>query len=149
MRAIKFRVWDKSKNKLSLVKSINYADDGYAETVIIEPAPKTEYYNGLVNGENGVLQQFTGLLDTNGKEIYEGDILRLRITIETKGYHTSEVWRDISGAWCVNPNPKHTNGSSRALINFIKDGNSCYESRFAECEIIGNIFENPELIENK
>jgi len=130
MRQFKFRVWDKSKNKLSLVKSISYADDGYAETVIVEPAPKLDYYNGLVNGENGVLQQFTGLLDINGKEIYEGDIIK---------YEFPEKGRNqVTVRWSYENEDNHP--GFRLFDEYGQYGNR---------KIIGNIFENPELIEKK
>ena len=74
------------------------------------------------------LGQYTGMKDKNGKEIYEGDILR-----DNGGEITSVVWSDNYGAWMVEE-PKRVIGE---LWLSVADG----------CEIIGNIYDNPELLE--
>lgn len=74
-----------------------------------------------------ILMQFTGLLDKNGKEIYEGDIVKadnLICKIEWKKYYWAASWKD-----------------KRGMI-----GSPSID--FRNLEIIGNIWENPELLEN-
>jgi len=71
---------------------------------------------------NDTVMQFTGLLDKNGKEIYEGDIVR--------GQHK------IIGDWT-------------AKVDFLATGIWFGGAKFSEVEnyeIIGNIYENPELL---
>ena len=70
-------------------------------------------------------QQFTGLLDKNGKEIYEGDIM--------------------------NVNPNWTAYASQRPIVILKDGCFYLDTMLLahmhkSMQVIGNIFENPELI---
>jgi uncharacterized phage protein (TIGR01671 family) len=79
--------------------------------------------------------QFTGLLDKNGKEIYEWDILK-----NTKeNIIVSVIW-DVSGAgWQFNEYIDFDDGVGRGdwrlTIGFAKN-----------CEVIGNIYENPNLL---
>lgn len=111
MREIKFRVWNKQyKHK-----------DG--------PLGKMEY--GLEVGKNsifhdGILMQFTGLLDKNDKEIYEGDLLG------GDGHKTYRVDYSAPSFFMVN----------------VKDYYD-WSPRFSQVlEIIGNIYENSNLINN-
>jgi hypothetical protein len=81
--------------------------------------------NNGVNWYQFEMMQFTGLTDKNGKDIYEGDILVCGPK-DTR-YHREVIWRD--GMFVLLPN-------RGVFYDYIMSG-----------EIVGNIHENPELME--
>lgn len=81
-------------------------------------------------------QQYTGLKDCNGKEVYEGDILRAKVCTFENNWEEAIGWVKFDNASFYFINNK---------INLI----SLKETLLSMTEIIGNIFENPELLETK
>lgn len=120
-REIKFRAWDKILKRMSEVSCINNFDG----LVILD---ETNYGHVTQKISDVELVQFTGLLDKNGKEIYEGDILKSAYN----GNHPV-VWR--SGGWGLD----HSGGCCKPWKGDLS-GHHHME------EIIGNIYENPELL---
>jgi uncharacterized phage protein (TIGR01671 family) len=100
------------------------------------------------------LMQFTGLKDKNGKEIYEGDILDIHnTTIGTEDMVLGEVyWCDSYLEYSVQWLPKQSGADSMRLIKkSLKNNGKTPESslgdmRWPFIEIVGNIYENPELL---
>ena len=93
------------------------------------------------------LGQFTGLCDKNGKEIYEGDIVHCWDTIAK-----CEIWAVVEFG---NPSAEYTWGWQLRKIKGSKGVNldilcwvECEETN-AYCEIIGNIYDNPELLKGE
>ena len=85
----------------------------------------TNLYSELSwNSDDVELLQYTGLTDTNGVEIYEGDIVRG--TKDNKHQGQSEVFID---AWTIQP------------FSYL----SCYDTSLFE--VIGNIYEHKELLD--
>jgi len=132
MRELKFRAWDKKLKKmfefeLEWSKYVNHEEIQCLTPVGV----------GNPNVENiekpSDLMQYTGLKDKNGKEIYEGDILNMT-------YHGS-----VS---IVEPEIKVIVGFERG--SFIIEENGISLGKIGRSlEVIGNIYENPELLESE
>lgn len=135
MRTIKFRAKVKMPEKRYFARQ-EYVPEGqwvYGEPHTIDcPTPHIHTVDvGKQPIDKETLGQFTGMKDINGREIYEGDIVRVRITNNR-----------------FKKNPKFRNG----VVTFCKyDGgwsNGCYHRFLPErMEVIGNIHDNPELME--
>jgi uncharacterized phage protein (TIGR01671 family) len=135
-RQIKFRVWDKAKRVFipDGVYGIIATDFGAFGVMLKDWG---DYRQGEYFYENSqTLMQFTGLKDKNGEEIYEGDVLQ-----HPRFYETPEM----------SYNPMETG------VIIYKDGAFRFadgegllfeemEGYDGDMEIIGNIYEKPELI---
>jgi uncharacterized phage protein (TIGR01671 family) len=83
------------------------------------------------------ITQFTGLLDKNGKEVYEGDVLNVGEIVAVK----FGKYYDHEGFLSYGYYLEFKSGNCYDLIQYV-----CYPDAFDDCSIIGNIFENPELL---
>ena len=120
-REIKFRAWDKHHNSMEYINDLYWFEE-----------------NGIhdFNDNNYIFMQNTGLKDKNGKEIYDSDIVKVTwgsgkiVFYEVKycgslGYH---YLRD-------------TKNKEDDDIICIYD--------YSQMDVIGNVFDNPELLKNK
>lgn len=87
--------------------------------------------------DTSTIGQFTGLTDKYGKEIYEGDIVRFKHQVENIGV---VIWDDINPCMCIEYHDPRFKTSTNWEYDFVKCG--CME-----IEVIGNIHDNPELME--
>lgn len=134
MREIKFRAWDGEK-----MHEWNSTDHGATDQITGTPYPKLFYLpmSWLAGDSNDwKWMQYTGTKDKNRKEIYEGDILENK----TEESIISIRWDETGGGWRFD---EHN--------TFMDDGVGRGDWDFTmgiarNCEIIGNIYENPELI---
>jgi|LakMenEpi03Aug12_release.lakeMendotaPanAssembly.Ray.scaffolds.fasta_scaffold496970_2 hypothetical protein len=122
-RELKFRVWLHDTKEWGNVSCIE----------VFNSTGKLEY---LYQDQPYTIQQYTGLKDKNGKEIYEGDICNAGMVTGPIDF--------IIGGFSLASNP---------LIEFLpKDAcifSPDYDPSWIDVEVIGNIMQNPELIKNK
>jgi uncharacterized phage protein (TIGR01671 family) len=139
MKQIKFRAWNAEENNMIFTFDGNYK-------IMVNSEDGTVFCGGhMSNGDwtEPVLMQFTGLLDKNGNEIYEGDILC------DDEYHTW-AWRGVvkfshgvfGAEWLANVKSQSMVGSWGQKHNLRKLDDDILERQV----IVGNIYENPELL---
>lgn len=130
MRTIKFRAWDKKNKRMSpsfeLNDILSRTEEGQGDKM-----------GGYILENDRILLQFTGLLDSKGKEIYESDILKQDIRNEFGSLLKNQigvmVWHE-DGLWAI----KYEDESP---MNF--------EGDCPPPEIIGNMYEDEQLLGNK
>lgn len=125
MLALKFRVWLPDIDQMSRVKALVFEKDktrcvcGYS-------------FDFYLEDENATIMQSTGLVDKNGKEIFEGDIVKMSKDVYSEPTYY-EVVRHRSGAYRLE---SKQHGCELWL-------------RHTDCEVVGNVYENQEYLKKR
>lgn len=126
MREIKFRAWDAIAKQMAPLsnKFINLGS-GYVFENVRDGLEGTDE---LVYSKRFILMQYTGLKDKSGKEIYEGDIVK---DCDTSDSVFAVKWDETKAGYFM-------------PVEF--DEEYAYSISAVTLEVIGNIYQNPELI---
>lgn len=139
MREIKFRAWDKTENKMARnVEELLFNSKGLYGVVLNHMG--FEFRRRL---KDVILEQYTGLKDKNGKEIYEGDIIRTHFSFSHEVVQEPFIiqWnKDKAMFEGVKQNPEQN--------EYLRSFSFFPEQRFIY-EVIGNVHDDPELLEVK
>lgn len=122
-REIKFRVWDKENKEMLKVQELDFEPTFYGGRVAMRP----DKYNDYFDTEDMILMQYTEKNDKNGEEIYEGDI----VSIKNDNRKAIVEWTDAILGY---------------ILSYIGWCDFDYLSDIMELEVIGNIYDNLELL---
>lgn len=128
----KFRAWDKISKKMFPVMMIDF---GQSYVMI-------EEINGLWcerDFDEIELMRFTDLKDKNGREIYEGDIIRF-FDCDGDGYTVPVVWDNDYACFGVS-----FSWGYPISFDYLEE----FYTELKDIEVVGNIYENPELLKGK
>lgn len=143
-REIKFRIWRKEpfshKEDFKMVYLPKWTVfDG--EDLVFRTDLDTFWIDSSSGEESAILMQFTGLIDKNGKEIYEGDIVKdnddFKLTVVYLINHKLQTGEDD---YCGERYYSYITGYFGEFSD--KSGYTCLDK---ELEIIGNIYESPDI----
>ena len=125
-REINFRIWDIENKEMLKVQELDFEPTFYGGRIAIRP----DQYNDYFDTEDMILMQYTGFHDRFGNEIYESDIVYVLLEDENAIIEWDEQ-------------------TARFIIHFdgwIADFSNYYGK---ELEIMGDIYNNPELLGGK
>jgi uncharacterized phage protein (TIGR01671 family) len=153
MREIKFRAWDKGNQKMLYQDkhhfSIRLRGRGFeGNEVYIE---HSNWIDNFFTPVQGTLMQYTGLKDKNGKEIYEGDILLVRLA-DAPDWEEDKIkglikWGTYTAGFTLVSNLGGKSvGGFRISNPYISTIAEMPDGRVLG-DVIGNIYENPELLD--
>lgn len=125
----RYRAWIKSLKWMCDVTNISF-DSKFVD--ICQQGDTERCTEMSVEFDEIELMQSTGLKDKNGKEIFEGDIVKM-----SKDVYSEPTYYEVA---------RHRGGAYR--LESKQHGCELW-LRHTDCEVVGNVYENPELLEDK
>lgn len=133
-RPFKFRAWDKRTKSMLTLRQHSIKFNGEVFISVKDP------WDGVKNSDDIKIMQITDVRDKYGKEIYEDDVVRILNT----NWHVN--WDCYRSRWGLMPYSEPIDKIEMAEDMFCVDCENDSEVR-PEIELIGNIHQNPELME--
>lgn len=122
MTILKFRAWDEDSQRMNGNVEIYIAKD---KTIEVRP-----------KDDKTIVMQSTGLKDKNGKEIFDGDIVKFS-DCDDDVYVTPVVWDKNYACFGVSFSGKYP-----MSFDYLEE----FYTELKDIEVVGNIYENPELL---
>lgn len=134
----KFRAWNKKLKSMYSTDDIVFIDfeeeEICVQTIYFEQGLPDERDLDFYTFDEIEFMQSTGMVDKNDKEIFEGDVLKTY-----DGELAKVVWNEYLGCW------ETEFLSEIVVLSEVAD----VKSNRSDCEVIGNIYENPEFLEGE
>ena len=130
---LRFRAWHKTWEEMGKVKRIRFDDDGNVSTVLF----KGKDFGSNTKIDEIELMQSTGLKDKNGKEIFEGDIIAIEVDDTETPINARVSQNSKIGVLMFHV---FEDNEDVPMVELLEDNSVAFE-------IIGNVYENPELLE--
>ena len=126
-REIKFRAWHKKRKEMFSLTGIDWKKE-----ICWDKEAKMEL-------KDVILMQYTGLKDKNGREIYEGDIVKVK-------YRDRDIITGKEMSYEKIGVVKYNKQVGVIVISYGEDWDLIRDYKGKETRVIGNIFENPDLL---
>lgn len=164
MRKLKFRAWDtecklmldwnvinqSAFNTFNILYEYDYYKKNYENDNLLKHKMlhNVSFLYTIFHNPKFTLMQFIGLQDKNGKDIYEGDIIKRKDSDKIGVIQFARGVFGINWDYKENSNPEWNNGRMYGSWGALHNLRSVDDDILQKFEIIGNIYENPELMEN-
>ena len=146
-REIKFRAWHKKAKEYRIIEKLDFDKANRVDCITtLDHSTWHDPWDDVI--EEVELEQYTGLKDKNGKEIYEGDIVKAKID----GFWQTGVHTISEGKATWNLEVVYNEIRYMDVFHILGSKNApdkiyyLFEDKLSDLEVIGNIHENGELL---